>query len=367
MGFFNTNGMGNDLLGSAVNGAMNFLTSMYNNKQAEKREKTAREENYKYGEMAADAADERARAQYNDLYSIKAQMQLARDAGLSPSVYASGGLNGMAGHGAQGTGASGVSPSVFGTNPVDVSQVKLNNAQARKLNAEATVQEETGIERANAEIKKLYADTLSTEASTTFIQSQTEWQNLMNEFKNETWNYDITTVQGNAQKVVDECTKLQVEIDQGENDLQLSYQTFWAKVEQEEKTVELMTKQILNAQKDLQLKEEQRKEIIAETKNLYYQMNLAYSRYWQDEKRLNAEIDNMKKQFSLSVKRYNLDLHKERHEVTQGYLNTIFNGIGTVLHGAAMSNGQASFTKKSETRTYTDKKGKQQSVTTTYE
>lgn len=346
MGFFNTNGMGNDLLGSAINGVGNFLTSMYNNKQAEKREKTAREENFKYGEMAADAADERARAQYNDLYSIKAQMQLAKEAGLSPSVYASGGLNGIAGHGAQGTGASGVSPSVFGVNPIDVSQIKLNNAQARKLNAEATVQEETGIERANAEIKKLYADTLSTEASTTFVQAQTEWQNLMNEFKEETWNYDLTTVMGNAQKVIDECTKLQVEIDQSENDLQLSYQTFWANVEQEEKQVELMTNQILNAQKDLQLKEEQRKEIIAETKNIYYQMNLAYSRYWQDEKKLNAEIQNMQKKLVLDAKRYNMELHEERHKVTQGYLKTAFEGIGLVLHGAAMSNGQASFTKK---------------------
>lgn len=346
MGFFNTNGMGNDLLGSAINGATNFLTSMYNNKQAEKREKAAREENFKYGEMAADAADERARAQYNDLYSIKAQMQLAKEAGLSPSVYASGGLNGMAGHGAQGTGASGVSPSVFGVNPVDVSQVRLNNAQARKLNAEATVQEETGIERANAEIKKLYQDTLSSEASTTYIQAQTEWQNLMNEFKNETWTYDIDTVKGNAQKVIDECTKLQVEIDQGENDLQLSYQTFWAKVEQEEKQVELMTEQILNAQKDLKLKEEQRKEIIAETKNIYYQMNLAYSRYWQDEKKLNAEIQNMKKKLVLDAKRYNLELHEERHKVTQGYLKAAFEGIGLVLHGAAMANGQASFIRK---------------------
>lgn len=348
MGFFNTNGMGNDLLGSAINGVGNFLTSMYNNKQAEKREKTAREENFKYGEMAADAADERARAQYNDLYSIKAQMQLAKEAGLSPSVYASGGLNGMAGHGAQGTGASGVSPSVFGVNPIDVSQIKLNNAQARKLNAEATVQEETGIERANAEIKKLYADTLSTEASTTFVQAQTEWQNLMNEFKNETWTYDLDTVKGNAQKVVDECTKLQIEIDQGENDLQLSYQTFWAKVDQEEKQVELMIKQILNAQKDLQLKEEQRKEIIAETKNIYYQMNLAYSRYWQDEKKLNAEIQNMQKKLVLDAKRYNLELHEERHKITQGYLKTAFEGIGLVLHGAAMSNGQASFIKKAK-------------------
>lgn len=338
--------MGNDLLGSAINGVGNFLTSMYNNKQAEKREATARAENYRYGEMAADAADARTRGLYNDLYSISAQMQQAKDAGLSPSVYASGGLNGMSGHGAQGTGASGVNPTVYGVNPIDVSQIRLNNAQARKLNADATVQEETGIEKANAEIKKLYADTLSTEASKTFIESQTEWQNLMNEFKNETWTYDLQTVKGNAQKVVDECTKLQVEIDQAENDLQLSYQTFWTKVAQEEQTLELITQQALNAQKDLQLKDEQIKNIIADTKNTYYQMCLAYSRYWQDEKRLNVEIERINKQFALDFKKYNLDLHEERNEVAQNYLRIVFEGLGIILHGAAMSAGQQSFTKK---------------------
>lgn len=346
MSFFNTNGMGNDLLGSAINGVGNFLTSMYNNKQAEKREKTAREENYRYGEMAADAADARTRGLYNDLYSISAQMQQAKDAGLSPSVYASGGLNGMSGHGAQGNGASGVSPTVYGVNPIDVSQIKLNNAQARKLNADATVQEETGIEKANAEIKKLYADKLSAEASTTFIESQTEWQNLMNEFKNESWTYDLQTVKGNAQKVVDECTKLQVEIDQAENDLQLSYQTFWTKVAQEEQTLELITKQALNAQKDLELKDEQIKNIVADTKNTYYQMCLAYSRYWQDEKRLNVEIERINRQFALDIKKYNLDLHEERNKVAQGYLRSIFESLGIILHGATMSAGQQSFTKK---------------------
>ena len=187
---------------------------------------------------------------------------------------------------------------------------------------------------------------MSTEASTTFIESQTEWQNLMNEFKNESWTYDMQTVKGNAQKVVDECTKLQVEIDQAENDLQLSYQTFWTKVAQEEQTLELITKQALNAQKDLQLKDEQIKNIIADTKNTYYQMSLAYSRYWQDEKRLNVEIERIKKQYALDVKKYNLDLHEERNKVAQGYLQRVFEGLGIVLHGSKMSAGQQSFKKK---------------------
>ena len=117
----------------------------------------------------------------------------------------------------------------------------------------------------------------------------------------------------------------------------------------------------------MQLKDDQIKNIVADTKNTYYQMSLAYSRYWQDEKRLNAEITKIQNDFALSIKRYNLDLHEERNEVTQGYLKSLFEGLGIILHGATFSTGQQSFTKKSETRTYTDKKGKQQTVTTNYE
>lgn len=319
-----------------------------NNLLAGQREEKARQSNFMYGELSADAADARTRALYNDLYSPAAQIRQLKEAGLSPSIYASGGLAGKSGtSGAQGSGASGIAPNVFGIDPLTASQMTLNKAQARKLNAEANTEEETGISKANAEIKKLYADTLGTKASTLFTQAQTEWQNMMNEFKNETWTYDATIVQGNAQRVVNECTKLQVEIDQAENDLQLSYQTFWTNVKQEESNLELTVTQILNNQKDLQIKDEQIKQIQSDVKNTYYQMSLAYSRYWQDEKRLNAEITNIKNQFELDCKKYNLELHRERHQTTQGYINTIFNGIGTILHGATMTAGQTSVTTSS--------------------
>ena len=50
--------------------------------------------------------------------------------------------------------------------------------------------------------------------------------------------------------------------------------------------------------------------------------------------------------FALAVKRYNLDLQEERNDVAQGYLRTVFEGLGIILHGATMSAGQQSFTKK---------------------
>lgn len=134
--FFNTAGLGNSIAGGIAQGGLNILNSWLSNKWAGQREKTAREENYKYGEQAADAADARTRALYNDLYSPQAQMQQIKDAGLSPSIYASGGISGKSGtSGAMGTGASGVNPQTFGIAPVsalEAAQIGLINSQTKK-------------------------------------------------------------------------------------------------------------------------------------------------------------------------------------------------------------------------------------------
>ena len=158
MAFFETDALGNSLLQTGTN----ILTSVINNKLAEKREKAAREDNYLYGEAAADAADKRTRELYSDLYSPQAQMQQIKEAGLSPSIYASGGIAGKSGvGGAMGTGATGVNPTTFGANPVDLSQVQLNSAMANKANAEAR----------------------NLKANEEHIKLQNEWQEYLNDEK----------------------------------------------------------------------------------------------------------------------------------------------------------------------------------------
>ena len=117
---------------------------------------------YKENFYVVEAADSRTRALYNDLYSPGAQMQQIKDAGLSPSIYASGGISGKSGvSGAMGTGASGISPTTYGVNPIDMSQIQLNRAMANKADAEA------GNIKANEEHIKL----------------QNEWQQYINEEK----------------------------------------------------------------------------------------------------------------------------------------------------------------------------------------
>lgn len=142
MAFFSTENLGNNLLGVGLD----FLAAKYNNKMAADREAAAREENYKYGEMAADAADTRTRNLYGDLYSPSAQLEQIKNAGLSPSIYASGGIAGKSGvSGAMGTGAGSVSPQTYGVNPLAAAQLGLIKAQTRNLNSEAEGKETDNI------------------------------------------------------------------------------------------------------------------------------------------------------------------------------------------------------------------------------
>ncbi len=93
--------------------------------------------NFQYGEKAADAADRRQREQFKDMYSLEAQMRQIKDAGLSPSMFFSGGLSGQGGANApQGGGASGPIFNSSGIDPMSAAQVDLLEEQKRGLKIE---------------------------------------------------------------------------------------------------------------------------------------------------------------------------------------------------------------------------------------
>lgn len=128
-----------------------------NNLLAGKREENARQENYQLNEQAADNADARTRALYNDLQSPSALLSQYQEAGLSPSMMFGGTPGGNPGQGAMGAGAAGISPTTFGFEGMDASaiaDIKLKNAEARKANAEADT--EAGInDRGKSELTML--------------------------------------------------------------------------------------------------------------------------------------------------------------------------------------------------------------------
>lgn len=199
-------------VGSAViNSASNIFGGLVSNKLAAKREAAAREENYKYGEMAANNADTRTRALYKDLYGPEAQMQQIKNAGLSPSMYY-GDMAGISGQaGAQGTGAAGVSPTTYGVNPVDMSQILLNNSLARKNNAEANITEKSTDEQ----IRKFFLENKNGELRNEYM----EWENsrkaielnLLSEYGEQEYESKLSKIAAETKKLLEETRKAHVE------------------------------------------------------------------------------------------------------------------------------------------------------------
>lgn len=147
----------------------------------------ARYENYKYGEMAAENADKRTRALYNDFYSPQALLKQYQAAGLSPSLMFDGtpGQGGMSG--AQGSGPSGVGP-IF--SPIEMAQFQNLMADAKLKNAEADRASGKG-PMGEADLKKTLADAGQAEASEALTKQQTLFTQLQNYVKEGSKEYEI--------------------------------------------------------------------------------------------------------------------------------------------------------------------------------
>lgn len=152
------------ITGNIVSGLFGLATTGINNAIAAERAREDRRENYMYGEMAAENADARTRALYNDFYSPKALMEQYKAAGLSPSLMF-GGTPGQGGTtGAQGTGGAGIQTPFMPISLVETAQAAQLFAQTEKTKAETKeIQTETNIKKLEEELKELsnstYKDT----------------------------------------------------------------------------------------------------------------------------------------------------------------------------------------------------------------
>lgn len=153
------------ILSTLIGGAIQAGLGAINNVYSAEREAQARSENYRYNEMAANNADARTRALYNDFYSPSALAQQYKAAGLSPSLMF-GGTPGQGGaSGAQGAGASG-HPSTF--TPISLLEgAQLANIAAQTENIKADTankEEQNGILRADKMIRQNEASMKSWES-----------------------------------------------------------------------------------------------------------------------------------------------------------------------------------------------------------
>lgn len=243
---------------------LNFFTSMASNAYAEHRENKARKGNFVYGELAADNADARTRALYNDLYSPAAQMKQLKEAGLSPSIYSNTGMAGKSGvAGAQGSAASGIGPSTEpfqAPSALELAQIRKLNAETREIEGETTpakAKVDLMLSQAATELKKQG----NYEAATTMLQLQAISLELTNDLDLATFEHKYQSIV--AQSQIDIETAIKAAHESDITKLQLDYQneTYRTQVDLFMAQYQSVLTNTLLMQKDLKLKDEQIKQI----------------------------------------------------------------------------------------------------------
>lgn len=340
MAFFNTDGMGNSMLGGVSQFGSNMFSSWFNNFLAEQRENRAREANYKYNEMAAKEADKRQRAQYKDLYSPQAQMQQLQEAGLSPSIYASGGMAGKSGAGAiMGNGASGVNPNMYAAQPVsalEAAQIAQLSAETEKTKTETeNISKDTELK--GQEIINIIADSKNKGIQFRLMTAQSDLAEINAETAAQTMQTSIERAYYNTQKAAAEVRSQIVKADLDEATFECAYQMAYANLNNVLSDTALQKSEI-------GLNKAQIKEIAERIRNSQWQT-------WQIEKeenRKDAIFQLDKKKLETEVKMF---IMEQNVELSKAQIDMVSDLVGYICNFASV--GLSNVTKLMQTEMYT--------------
>ncbi len=261
------------------------------------RDKQMAKLNYQYGEMAANAADARTRALYNDLQSPAALLEQYKQAGLSPSMmYGQGGSTGAhPADGAQGSGTSGLAPTTYGVNLMQGAEIALMKAQENKLNAEANkanADANTTNETRQLVIQNLQKDIDTKLANIENINLKNSWQTMVNVMQ----EVDMITTQQFGYAIAEETLNQMKETTRklkGEADSAL------AKGEIDQETIEDQKKYIKaklnNTLADTLLKKSQGELNDAQIQSLNEHLQIDWKNLDLNEEKIKGQIDLWKK------------------------------------------------------------------------
>lgn len=334
-------GLGNlagSLPSALIGGAFGLASTALNNKYAKEREKLARKENFEYGEKSADAADARTRKLFSDLYSPAAQMSLIKEAGLSPSIFAGGSLAGVSGQsGAQGSGAAGISPNIFGMPNIDLAQYELAHAQARKANAEADEIQglnTLGQEKINnliADSKMKAANAGYQEAATSLTNTETQLKEIEVNFNNETFWANVQEVNERVNKLTADAQKAQAEARKAAKDADFSEQMFEEQCEMLREQVRLLTEQITTEKSVQKLNAKQAKYLGQMTQKAAYDMQMEYWHALLEGKEFDFKVNQEKweRAFKRWAKEADMSMTAQALEIEQWA--TKWNVVGHIL------------------------------------
>lgn len=306
---------------AGVNAGFGILSSYLANKWARESADHDREENYKFNEKSAEAADARTRALYADLYSPNAQLKQLKEAGLSPSVFYANGAGGISGSaGAQGEGASGVHQSVFGIpntpiSPIDLSQIELNKANARNINAEAQEKERTMEER----VDRWFLENKNLKLRNSYMTWDTALKRLefgiKEEYEPQKWQAEINKITEETHLICEQVRSARV------------------KGDIDEKTEQQQIEMIVNRNKEIianvALKHAQKRLAEANVELTNEQVEALISKVWQDWKELDIKED------TLNLENERLKAIIEQWNVENGYRkkNFYLNVGKTIMEG----------------------------------
>lgn len=283
---------------AGINAGFGLLGTLINNRLARDNAEHDREENYKYNEMAAEAADARTRKLYADLYSPGAQLQQLKDAGLSPSVFYANGAGGISGQtGSQGAGV-GVQQQTFGLNALDASQIALNNAQARKLNAEADT--EQGInEKGRAVINNILQNTATAASQEGLNESATCLNNLESSlkdieirFKEQTFWTDVAAVNNACEKLEAEAYAAWSAARKEAKEAEFAEDVYEERISQFKQQGVLLGRKILLADSEIQLNAKKMQELDAIIEKTYNDISYEWSQLQLDSDKLDWDKQN---------------------------------------------------------------------------
>lgn len=336
---------------SAIGGLTNML---FGKATAERNAKI----NYKYNEMAAEAADKRTRALYENYMSPASRIAQLKAAGLSPSLYADGAGAGSQGvtAGAQGAGATGVGIPTNFMSAGDLANIRLANAQATKAEAEADTLKGNN-ERGEAEITKIWAEAGATKAAEKLTQAEESLKRIDLYIAEETKDFSITRTRYNCDKAMDEARLAYWEAEDAGLTFQFNAATFEKRAEEQAtRCVELANRAALE-HSQTQLNETEKNALKQYVKQGWYNIAVSANNSASYAKQVEAYADNLPKQIELRKTEIGL----EKWRIGVDAFNHLVSTAGYIIGGSYLGQGG---TNTEEVIKHHDGKGNTTSTTT---
>lgn len=318
------------VFGTIAGGAVQAGLGAINNVWAQQQQGEARRQNYLYGEMAAENADARTRALYNDFYSPQALMRQYREAGLSPSIMF-GGTPGQGGaSGAQGTGASGLGTPYMPMSMIEGAEVANLMAQTEKTKAETATIEGTNA-RGEAEINKILVEAGATEASKHYTKALTTFQTIENEIAENTKQWKEEEIRGQANIALQNAEKAMWEAKNAKLEFDFQNETYKTRVEQEQNKTTKLAADIALSRQTKQLTFQQEKLIHNQIEKMWWDAAMK----WQEFVLESSKVELSWNEFDKDWQKFCAEMGLEYDKMEYDARKTLFQGVTDIIKTGA--------------------------------